>query len=232
MDKVAQEISSAILKESSALDNVTSDLNLNSLSSVLGYYTQIAWSIPEGQGEYLDRYGDVTRPAYQESDVTLTLTGTLSWYALMESYLPSGYVGPTPEDQTLTYTVTIKAITEAEYNSAKAEVDAALEADDPAVITYADDNPDGGPAECGPDAEPSGRCAGFASFWTTSNADVVEAPKYGTGLAVVHRPAVGESAAECTLTLKLEKYGYSGTTEVQVAVKPMEQTRSTQSRLI
>lgn len=223
MDAITEEaLQEAILKNNPSLDSVTDDMNFTSLSNVLGYCVKAEWSIPQEMSNYLDvRYGDVTRPAYGEQDQTLSLAVKLSWDMGMDPYM--GYVGPVPEEKTFTYEVTIKAITEQEYNQAKSEVDAALAAYDPAVITYADDREV--PVDLSAVAQTLNLqgISGLNCKWTTNDPDVIEAPAYKLGRAEVHRPAVGKPDIQCVLTLTAEKNGYSATREITVTVKAVEQ---------
>lgn len=223
MDAITEEVlEETILKNNTDLNNVTDDLNFTSLSDVLGYCVKAEWSVPQEMSDYLDaRFGDVTRPAYGEQDKTFSLQVTLSWDMAMDPYM--GYVGPVPENKTFTYEVTIKAITEQEYNQAKADVDAALKDYDPSVIKYADDSSISVDLNAVTQTLNLQGISGLNCEWTTSDPDVVKAPVYGVGRAEVFRPAVDEHDAACTLTLTAEKYGYSASREISVTVKAVEQ---------
>ena len=227
MDQSAEALAEGILGDNSSADNITSDLNFTQFSSVLDFYVKVDWtsSIPEAGKDYLDRYGSVTRPAYGKPDATFTLSPTLSWYTTMEEYMPSGYVGPIPEDKILSYPLTIKAYTEAEYQSGKTAVDTALAEFDVNSITYFSDKTvaDLG-AVTGSLMLPSVDGFSTSTVWSSGCPSVIEAPSYKTGRAVVHRPEIGTADATCTLTLTLTQNGYTNSRDIPVTVKALTQT--------
>lgn len=236
MDQVTAEVlGKYILDENDALDNITSDLDLpaSDMSNVLddymsGMMVQVAWTIPAEGSAYLSRYGDVTRPAYQSGDVSFDLTCTLSWYSMMDAYMPGYFVGPTPENKVLTFPVTIKEITETEYTAAKEAVDTALKNFNTTVITYYDG---GAAADLNavtgdlmlPEVDKEAPYGTYETDWTTSEAGIVAAPSYNTGRAVVTRPAVGEEDTSCTLTMTVTKDGYTDSKAFPVTVKALTQ---------
>ncbi len=230
MDSATEELlKESILKSNSSLDNVTSDLNLpTSLSDILddyinGMMLQASWTIPEEYASYLDRYGSVTRPAYLKGNVTFDLTCTLSWYSAMDPYMGNSFVGPVPEEKTLTFSVTIEAITQEEYNAGKTAVDAALDAFESSSITDFYDGSEIDLAVVTTTALMLPSVSGFNTVWTTKDSAVIEAPLYNTGKAVVHRPSPGSSDVTCTVVLSLSQNGYSATKEIPITVKAITQ---------
>lgn len=237
MDSVTEEtIKEYALGENSAWDSITMDLelieavsNIDEVSMEAGMMVNIAWNYSECPN--LERYGTVIRPEYGDSDVQFTLEATLSWNSSMDPYasmLGIALTGNTPESKTFTFPLTIKAYTEEEYNAAKEKVDAAIAAFDPGTITYYDG---GAVADLNavtgdlmlPEVDKEAPYGTYETDWTTNNSEVVAAPSYNTGRAVVTRPAVGAEDANCILTMSVTADGYTATKEFTVTVKALTQ---------
>ncbi|MBQ9851764.1 MAG: S-layer homology domain-containing protein [Ruminiclostridium sp.] len=134
MEEAADKLAQSILKDNTALNNITSDLNFtsNQLGCTYIKFNSDQWTIPaEGQA-YLDKYGTVTRPAMGSGDASFTATFTMSWDGVSESYMeqygyPSEYTGTIPKDKNIDIKLTIKAMDESAVNALTTEMDAALE---------------------------------------------------------------------------------------------------------
>lgn len=228
MNTAADKLGNVILKDNTDFNNITGDFNFTSITSALGYYVQAEWKIPENGKAYLDRYGDVKRPEYGNEDVSFTLECKLTWYSLMESYMPSGYVGSTPADKTVSYDITIKAITEEEYNNSKNKVDEALNNFNTDLITYFSNKEKANTtAVIGDLLLPSVDGFSTTTEWVSQNTDIIATPSYKTGRARVTRPDTNSEDITVKLTLKISENGYTNTKDISVTVKALTEEEIT-----
>ena len=202
-----------IKEKNTAMDNITGGVKITSGGTQTdNYCVDIKWS--SSNTNVIGNYGSVTRPAYGENPVEVTLTATLSWYSGYDTMAQYGMAEPTvgaaPASQRVRLTLTVQPYTEQEIEAAKAGVEAELDKitvemfkesgasgkDDPAAalsnVTYDLQLPSSG--------------SGYSDTWSSNN-DAITITGYR---GKVTRPGIGkDDVTGISLTITISKDGYS-----------------------
>ncbi|WP_168119565.1 immunoglobulin-like domain-containing protein [Paenibacillus sp. HB172176] len=185
-DKAALEIAYA---QGDSASSVTQNVELPT-SGASG--TTITWS--SSNDAVVDTDGVVTRPAYTESDASVTLTATISKGA---------------ESDTQTFTLTVIK---------QAQTDAEAVADDKAALAIAYASGDNASSVTEDVELPTSGASGTTITWSSSNDAVVDTD------GKVTRPAYTESDASVTLTATISKGAESDTQTFTLTIIKQAQT--------
>lgn len=217
-----------IKEKNTTMDNITGGVKITPGGTQTdNFCVDIKWS--SSNTNVIGSYGSVTRPAYGENPVEVTLTATLSWYSgydMMAQYgMAEPTVGAMPANRTVELTLTVQPYTEQEIAAAKAGVEAELAKitaemfkesgasgkDDPAAdlsnVTYDLQLPSSG--------------YGYSDTWSSNN----EAITINYLRGKVNRPGIGENdVTGISLTITITKDGYSASkTFDNITVKAVTQ---------
>lgn len=163
---------------------------------------------------------EVTQPQYGEADASVTLTATFDYSDSAQSYGMCD-AGPMPADNTRTFTFTVPALSEEDYESLLANMENALNS--VSITLFSDKTTTADLTAVTEDLmlpAPDGYAT--ATVWTSTN-DAIAAPAYSTGRAAVSRPAVGEEDVSGDLTITITKNGYTRQRSIPATVKAWTQ---------
>ena len=196
--------------------HVTGDLNLTGISAE-SYAIGIEWE--SDRPEIISDYGSVTRPGFGQEDAVVNLTATIYIEALWISY-GMAPPGPAAEPVSVSFSLTVPAVSQEELTEIKEEVDQALSRITPESFRAAGVQ---GEEEEIPDlsaltwdlqlVDAQGK---IQTQWSSDNE---EALKVNYLRAKVTRPGPGEEDARANLTVTLSLGGYSAQKTFPVVIK-------------
>lgn len=205
----------AIKGDNTAAGAVTKKLSLPRGNS---YTYTVAWV--SSNPDVVSSSGAVTRPAYGQADASVTLNATVSATAYTSMM---GYVGTASPKAANPITLTVPAITQAEYNAAQLVVDGIksdMEQGGHRIVYIGDEVKTAVPLDAVvndlsfSEADSYTADSGATIVWSSTNPAIAVNHRRGK----VTRPARGDAAATGTLTATITKQGatasvvYSGVT--------------------
>lgn len=229
LNDMADEIDwTAIKKDNTLASAVKTDLNLVKGDSM---YYKVEWEVVKASDTDPDAVtipyagtGRVTRPAFGQANVNVTLKGTVS----AADYIGYSYQGPAVPVAVGDIQITVLAYTSEELAAAQLEVNAvktSMEADH--KVRYSNDKTDADLSDAKRDLDfnnADSYVSGTGAVITWSSDIDAATFEVNNRRGKVIRPGVGGNEVSGTLTATISKWGATATVDYPLTIKPLSQS--------